>query len=72
MVSTTAIKRMVEGLGSQDDTYVRGQKLARSLKCRELRSKKNSYLVVHYDELGNRVVMLRNGTIRQLFDGEEA
>lgn len=40
---------------------VRGVKLARELRCPELRTRKHDHLAVRWDELGNAFVLTRNG-----------
>ena len=49
---------------------VRGAKLARTLGARELRTKKNDYLAVVWDELGNAFVLQANGFRAQILGSE--
>jgi len=49
---------------------VRGVKNARAHKARELRTKKNDYRVVAWDELGNATVLTKRGEVRQLIGNE--
>jgi hypothetical protein len=49
---------------------VRDPKLARELKCSELRTNKHSYLAVSWDELGNAFVMTQGGARKQLIGDE--
>lgn len=51
---------------------VRGNNdFARSLRAAELRTKKNDHLAVGIDELGNAVVLLADGSTRQLVSDAE-
>jgi hypothetical protein len=49
---------------------VRGAKLARTLRARELRTKKNNHLAVTWDELGNAFVLRADGYRVQLCGSE--
>ena len=49
---------------------VRGAKLSRTLEARELRTNKNDFLAVVWDELGNALVLQRDGLRKQLLGSE--
>lgn len=49
---------------------VRDVKLARELKCNELRTAKHNYLAVSWDELGNAFVLTAGGRRLQLIGDE--
>ena len=49
---------------------VRGQRLSWELEARELRTKKNDYLAVVWDEIGNAFVLLASGYRAQILGSE--
>lgn len=50
--------------------YVRGVKLARELRCSEIRSRKHTHLAIVYDELGNGFVLTARGERLNLLRNE--
>jgi|DEB0MinimDraft_6_1074348.scaffolds.fasta_scaffold18033_2 hypothetical protein len=55
-------------------TFVRGRARAEKFATRwvrELRSKKNDFQAVSYDELGNAIVLDRKGNVKQLCGKDE-
>lgn len=50
--------------------YCRGRNLAFELGARELRTKKNDYLAVVWDELGNAFVLRNDGSRTQVLGNE--
>ena len=63
-------KQLIEFKEIHGTVYIRNRKLARELGTRELRTSKNEFVAVAYDELGGIIVINPNGTVRQLLCGE--
>lgn len=68
MTNTTTL---IKGFRADYPTAkVRGAKLSRTLGARELRTNKNDFLAVVWDELGNALVLQRDGLRKQLLGSE--
>lgn len=63
-------KQLIEFKEIHGTIYIRNRKLARELKTRELRTKKNNFAAVAYGELDDIIVIYPNGTVQQLLWGE--
>lgn len=67
------VKTFIEEIKLCRDFYpvvVRGRALAISLKCRELRTKKNTHRAAAFDILGNVTVLTSSGYVLQLIGNE--
>ena len=63
------IRDFVRDVGS-DFCQVRGVKLADELGCRQLRTRKNRFLAVKWDELGNAFALTQSGIRKQVLRDE--
>lgn len=70
MITTEQFISDIREAGGFQHLQVRGIKRARALSTAELRTKKNNYRAVAWDDLGNATVLTRGGQVRQLIGNE--